>query len=113
MPKKRRVTPDQARLLAIRYIQQAIANEAEFGSQIIPAETRPEQYYYGSTLPERWTDGQTSNASWNALAEIVSVELMVILKGLDREAVRVTLENPEFRYTVKYPLTNGVAAKTV
>lgn len=111
MAKKRRITVDQARLLAITYIQQALANEVEFGSQIIPDDTRQELFYFRQHLPEKWLDGNTSDKSWDQVWEAMTVELMTILKGLDREAVRVKVENPEFRYTVQYPLStpNGVA----
>lgn len=115
MAKKRRITSEQARLLAIRMVQKAIENELEFGTQIIPDSIREEVWYFGDTLPPNWTDGQTSVKSWDQVWEAMTVELMTILKGLDREAVRIRLENPEFKYTVQYPLStpNGVAPKTV
>lgn len=113
MPKKRRITPDQARLLAIRLVQQALANELEFGTEIIPNETRKELWYFREALPPNWSDGNTSDTSWDLLWAEMQLQLINILKGLDREAVRITLENPELRYTVQFPLSTPVAPATV
>jgi len=109
MAKKRRVTVEQARLLAIAFIEKALANEQEFGAQIIPDDMPKPVFYLKDHLPENWSDGNTSERSWNLVWLEVTLQLVTILKGLDKEAVRIRLENPDFRYNVQYPLSNGVA----
>lgn len=113
MAKKRRVSQEQARLLAIAFIQRALENEEEFGSQVIPDDMPKPMWYLRYVLPENWTDGNTSEKSWHLLWLEVTLQLVTILKGLDKEAVRIRLENPDFRYSVQYPLSNGIAPKTV
>ena|SRR5215467_2795047 len=107
MPKKRRITPDQARLFAITLIQQALQNEMEFGTEVIPSEMNRPEYYFHDYIPENWMDGDTSQKSWDLLWDEMQLELLNILKGLDREAVRIKVLNPALRYTVQYPLSNN------
>ncbi len=108
MAKKRRVTVEQARLLAIWLIQKAVDREQEEFLNVLGAEEIG-KLIYDTVLPEQWQDGQTSERSWNLLWLEVTLQLTTILKGLDKEAVRIRLENPDFRYNVQYPLSNGVA----
>jgi len=107
--KKRRVTDDQARLLAIKLIETALSNEMEFGSQIIPPDMRKELWYFKDVLPPNWADGQTSDQSWNQLWESMRLQLLIIMHGLDREALRVRIANPDFTYFTLFP----VAGKSV
>lgn len=90
MPKKRRITDDQARLLAITIIQQAVTNLGRLGAN-----------YLGDVLPVKWQDGQTSEPSWDHVQLETHVQLAKIMKCLDEEARSVMAENPDFRYPSK------------
>jgi hypothetical protein len=111
VPKKRRITPDQARLLAIKLIMDAVDNQLDNAKDGLVADSLKEIIltWYDDMLPTKW-DAETSDKSWNQLWEEMRFQLVVILKGLDREAVRIRLENPDFTYKVQYPLSNnGIA----
>jgi hypothetical protein len=107
--KKRRVTADQARLLAIQYILDAVQTQRENEQDGLVADVREEaiEQYWKKNLPANWFDGQTSMKSWGQLWNEVDFQLHVILKGLDREAVRVSVEDPAMKYKIQYPLSNG------
>lgn len=97
MAKKRRITTDQARLLAIFVIQQAVNREMD--GYLVPLSSEElGTRYFDEILPKKWQDGQTSEKSWEAMELDMDVQLDCILKGLEQEAQRIMAENPDFRY---------------
>lgn len=99
MAKKRRVTDDQARMLAIYVIMRAIDKEAD--GYISPlSDQELGTSYFRDLLPKKWLDGQTSEQSWAAIRLEMDVQLAKITECLDEEAKSIVGQNPEFRYTV-------------
>jgi len=95
VPKKRRITDDQARLLAITIIQQAVTNLGRLGAN-----------YLGDVLPVKWQDGQTSEPSWDHVQLETHVQLQKIMDCFNEEAKRIVQENQDFRYP-----SNGIAQR--
>lgn len=95
MAKKRRVTRDQARLLAIAFIQRVVAVELVSGETMQPDDMRTA--YFRDHLPEKWYDGQTSDQSWEHIWDETRIQLLNLVDCLVEEAKRVQRENPGFK----------------
>jgi hypothetical protein len=103
--KKRRVTINQARLLAIRYIQQALVNKKqddEHDKKVLwnTALIKIEEEVFKDILPEKWYDGNTSEQSWEHVWIEMHIQLENIVGCLSEEAQRIQQENPDFQHKV-------------
>jgi hypothetical protein len=100
--KKRRITEDQARFLAISLINRVV-NSVETGTK--PAHPdEPREWvtaFFRNNLPEKWFDDQTSDQSWeHAWIEIMR-QITIIIICLTEEQERILKENPTFRRVVQ------------
>jgi hypothetical protein len=95
--KKRRVTVDQARMLAISIINLGVTAELEERVYVLAPEELGMIYLKGN-IPDRWNDGQTSDQSWDSLKEEIRIQLENIIDCLNEEARRIQKKNPEFHY---------------
>lgn len=102
MPKKRRITQNQARFLAIRYIQVAVIDQNLETNKSSPNNQAWAFDNFGDLMPARWGDGQTSDQSWEHVWDEVHIQMENIMGCLAEEAQRILKENPEFRYPA-YP----------
>lgn len=100
MPKKRRITKNQAQILAIRYIQVALNREAIHAMDNTPSSYGKCFEYFGDVLPLKWADGQTSAQSWDHVWEETEIQLTNILECFDDMAKQLQKDNTEFRYPV-------------
>ena len=114
MTKKRRVTQDQGRLLAIGFLRDVLSSELATGPGTANSPHDMAVAYFMGYLPEKWADGETSNASWDQLWEEFNIQLGWITDALNGEAMRLAKENPGFNYIIvkaKYP--GEIARKSV
>jgi hypothetical protein len=96
--KKRRVTTEQAKFLAILMIRDMSINiwtrikSDEQASSHDKAIAVFEGY-----LPEKWFDGQTSDQSWEHVWDEARIQYDNIMDCLIKEAKHVQQENPGFK----------------
>jgi hypothetical protein len=98
--KKRRITNDQARFLAIHLINEMVSN----GVNPNPGKRSTIETWqldaFTRVLPEKWSDGNTSEQSWDHVWLESSAWVNKIMACLLEEAERIQAENPEFRQPV-------------
>lgn len=97
MAKKRRVTTDQARFLAITFIDRVMKVELATGPGTVISPHDMAIAYLKDHLPEKWFDEQTSEASWEHVWQETRIQLENILECFREEAKRVSQENPGFK----------------
>lgn len=95
MAKKRRVTTDQAWMLAVSMLCRTMdswysSGNHEDAQSIV-------QSLFKDHLPEKWFDGQTSDQSWQHVMEETNIQVMNIVDCLSKEARKVQAENPGFK----------------
>jgi hypothetical protein len=95
MPKKRRVTTEQAKFLALVLIQRVVVMELLSGATMRPDDMRTA--YFRDHLPEKWYDGQTSDQSWEHVWDEMRIQLGLLLDCFAEEATRLSKENQGFR----------------
>lgn len=101
MPKKRRITDDQARFLAISLINRVVSTQINVhpGQQGLDP-LAWEFLAIQQKLPEKWMDGQTSDQSWDHVWLETMSQLIKIMICLAEEADNIHAQNPEFRHVV-------------
>jgi hypothetical protein len=97
MAKKRRVTDDQARLLAISFINRVMMAELLTGPGTSSTPRDWMAAYFKNNLPEKWWDGETSDQSWELTWLETRVQFQKLMNCLLDEAKRVSKENQGFR----------------
>jgi hypothetical protein len=98
--KKRRVTDDQARLLAIGFMRDIICSELATGPGTSNSSHDMAIAYFMAYLPEKWFDEQTSDQSWDHVWLEMNVQLEAIFDALNGEAMRTAQDNPGFQYWI-------------
>jgi hypothetical protein len=97
--KKRRITDEQARLLAISFINRVVSTEL---GDVLKKPVAPyegwKQDHLRDTLPEKWNDGQTSAESWDQIWQETRYQLAKIMLCLAEEGEAVEKSNPAFRF---------------
>jgi hypothetical protein len=98
--KKRRITNDQARFLAIHLINEMVSNGVNPNPRKRPPLETWQLDAFRKALPEKWNDGNTSEQSWDHVWLESSTWIAKIMGCLLEEAKQIQAENPEFRLLV-------------
>ena len=95
MAKKRRVTTEQAWMLAVSLL--CSITENWYSSGYHEDVQNIVQSLFKDTLPEKWFDGQTSDQSWEHIMSETNIQVDNIMKCLVAEAQKLRKDNPDFR----------------
>jgi hypothetical protein len=93
--KKRRITTEQAWILAVTLLCRTMESSQNSGANEEVQSTV--QRLFKDTLPEKWFDGQTSDQSWEHVMAETNIQVDNIMRCLVDEAKKLRKDNPDFR----------------